>query len=415
MGAAGAPLGVVDRSRTRPVPDAARQAIEAGVDVELPAVDRFGHLGELVERGCSTRPSSTARVRRVVVVLSGRAHALVQEAAAANAVLLSWLPGEEGGTAIAEVLIGRTVALGTAPALPAPHRRPGRRRLGPPQGRRARQLWGPYVDEPAEPLFCFGHGLSYTSFDSEDLVLTSGSKAQPVTVAVTVRNVGRYAGDEVVQVYACDEVTSVGQPERRLIAFARVPLAGGERRRITFDVPAGRLGFTGRDGRFGVEPGAPPSSSARPGTTSAPARPSTSPVPTTIPTPTPWRPAATSWRELMRMPDPYEPRPEHHFTFGLWTVGNPGRDPFGHEVRPPLHPIEAVHHLPGIGAYGVNFHDNDLISADTPAGTPTAVGDGSAAAIRDHAARLDEGALAAQHYGHERLDQLTVEHILGVR
>ena len=55
------------------------------------------------------------------------------------------------------------------------------------------------------------------------------------------------------------------------------------------------------------------------------------------------------------------PRPEHHFTFGLWTVGNPGRDPFGHEVRPPLDPVESVHRLAELGAYGVNFHDDDLV------------------------------------------------------
>ena len=57
----------------------------------------------------------------------------------------------------------------------------------------------------------------------------------------------------------------------------------------------------------------------------------------------------------------YTPRPEHHFTFGLWTVGNPGRDPFGHEVREPLDPVESVHRLAELGAYGVNFHDNDLV------------------------------------------------------
>jgi xylose isomerase len=61
------------------------------------------------------------------------------------------------------------------------------------------------------------------------------------------------------------------------------------------------------------------------------------------------------------MTDVYAPRPEHHFTFGLWTVGNPGRDPFGHEVRPPLDPVESVHRLAELGAYGVNFHDDDLV------------------------------------------------------
>lgn len=61
------------------------------------------------------------------------------------------------------------------------------------------------------------------------------------------------------------------------------------------------------------------------------------------------------------MTDAYEPRPEHHFTFGLWTVGNRGRDPFGAEVRPPLDPVDTVHRLADLGAYGVNFHDDDLI------------------------------------------------------
>lgn len=60
----------------------------------------------------------------------------------------------------------------------------------------------------------------------------------------------------------------------------------------------------------------------------------------------------------------YTPRPEHRFTFGLWTVGNRGRDPFGDAVRPTLSPVEAVRMLAEVGAYGVNFHDNDLVPID---------------------------------------------------
>jgi xylose isomerase len=64
----------------------------------------------------------------------------------------------------------------------------------------------------------------------------------------------------------------------------------------------------------------------------------------------------------------YTPLPEHKFTFGLWTVGNVGRDPFGEPVRPKLSPVELVHLLAEVGAYGVNFHDNDLVPIDaTPA------------------------------------------------
>jgi xylose isomerase len=65
--------------------------------------------------------------------------------------------------------------------------------------------------------------------------------------------------------------------------------------------------------------------------------------------------------------DPYTPRPEHHFTFGLWTVGNPGRDPFGDPVRPVIPPGRIVQQLAALGAYGVNLHDNDLVPRDASA------------------------------------------------
>jgi len=65
--------------------------------------------------------------------------------------------------------------------------------------------------------------------------------------------------------------------------------------------------------------------------------------------------------------DGYQPRPEHHFTFGLWTVGNPGRDPFGEPVRSPLTPVHIVRTLAELGAYGVNLHDNDLVPAGASA------------------------------------------------
>ena len=61
------------------------------------------------------------------------------------------------------------------------------------------------------------------------------------------------------------------------------------------------------------------------------------------------------------MENSYQPKPEHKFTFGLWTVGNTGQDPFGAAVRPSLSPVELVYLLAEVGAYGVNFHDNDLV------------------------------------------------------
>jgi xylose isomerase len=77
------------------------------------------------------------------------------------------------------------------------------------------------------------------------------------------------------------------------------------------------------------------------------------------------------------------PRPEHRFTFGLWTVGNRGRDPFGAEVRAPLVPVDSVRRLASLGAYGVNFHDDDLV----PFGSSAAERDAIVAAFH---AVLDE-------------------------
>ncbi|MEZ5373560.1 MAG: xylose isomerase [Microthrixaceae bacterium] len=83
------------------------------------------------------------------------------------------------------------------------------------------------------------------------------------------------------------------------------------------------------------------------------------------------------------MQDHLTPKPEHRFTFGLWTVGNPGRDPFGEAVRAPLDPVETVQRLAELGAYGVNFHDNDLV----PAGSSPAERDSILARFR---AALDD-------------------------
>jgi xylose isomerase len=73
------------------------------------------------------------------------------------------------------------------------------------------------------------------------------------------------------------------------------------------------------------------------------------------------RDTCSSATEEAAVSDEFTPTPEHHFTFGLWTVGNRGRDPFGEAVRPPVDPVETVHRLAELGAYGVNFHDDDLV------------------------------------------------------
>ncbi len=82
----------------------------------------------------------------------------------------------------------------------------------------------------------------------------------------------------------------------------------------------------------------------------------------------------------------YEPKPEHKFTFGLWTVGNVGGDPFGGPVRPAMDPVDLVHLLADVGAYGVNFHDNDLVPIDATAAERDRI-------VRDFRKALDETGL----------------------
>jgi beta-glucosidase len=191
----------------------------------------------------------------VVVVMSGRPHALGDPVGRAAAVVLLWPPGEEGGNGLADVLFGSVNPAGRLPVtLPrsvgqvpihAAHRAGGGRS----------QFYGDYSDSPASPLFAFGHGLAYTTFGYGPLVLTAGTTSDPVGVVVPVTNTGERPGEEVVQLYVSDAVASVARPDRSLAGFARVPLAPGETRQVGFLVHPSRLAFYDETMRFVVEPG----------------------------------------------------------------------------------------------------------------------------------------------------------------
>jgi beta-glucosidase len=191
----------------------------------------------------------------VVVLIDGRAHALPEIAARAAALVVAWLPGEEGGAGLADVLTGAVDPAGRLPVslprsvgqIPMYH---GHRAGG---GRAA--FHGDYADGPTTPLFPFGHGLSYTTFAWSALRVTAATTADLVDVALDVTNTGTRPGNEVVQMYVRDEVASVARPDRQLVGFARVPLVPGERRTVRFRVHPSRLAFYDPAMRFVVEPG----------------------------------------------------------------------------------------------------------------------------------------------------------------
>ncbi|GAA0560411.1 beta-glucosidase family protein [Actinomadura livida] len=188
----------------------------------------------------------------VVVLLTGRPYALGDIADRAAAVVQAFLPGEEGGRAVAGVLAGRVEPSGRMP-ISVP-----RTPTGPPVTYLRSKMDGPHdwseVD-PA-PLFPFGHGLTWTRFEYGGLRVggpagTDGS----VTVSAVVRNTGDRPGTEVVQLYLSDPVASVVRPVRWLAGWARVRLEPGDAARVEFDVHADRTSFTGPDLRRIVEPG----------------------------------------------------------------------------------------------------------------------------------------------------------------
>jgi len=192
----------------------------------------------------------------VLILVSGRPYAIPQLIDAVPAVIQAWLPGAEGAPALAEVLFGDINPSGKLPMTFPRHvgQVPiyyGHR----PSGMRS-FLYGPYTDESNEPLFSFGFGLSYTHFAFENLTVTPRDipNTGEVQVAAEVVNVGKRAGDEVVQLYTRTEGASVTRPIQELRGFQRIHLAPGARVRLTFTLPAEQLAYYDAAMHLMVEP-----------------------------------------------------------------------------------------------------------------------------------------------------------------
>ena len=191
----------------------------------------------------------------VVVVLSGRVHTLTSIAARANALLQLFPPGEEGGSALADVLTGAVNPSGRLPV--SVPRAVGQTPIysGYRAGGDRPMFFDDYIDCPATPLFAFGHWLSYTSFAYEQFTVRGTTSRELVEVSVVVRNTGERAGDEVAQLYVHDQIASVARPDRMLVGFARVALDPGQARTVMFTVHPSRLAFYDPHMRFVTEPG----------------------------------------------------------------------------------------------------------------------------------------------------------------
>ncbi|MCC2957392.1 glycoside hydrolase family 3 C-terminal domain-containing protein [Massilia sp. IC2-477] len=188
----------------------------------------------------------------VVLLLNGRPLSTTLLAERADALLECWYLGQETGHAVADLLFGRANPGGKLPVtiarevgqLPMYYNRKPSSRRG-------------YIDGTTSPLYPFGYGLSYTRFEisaprlAQARIGTAGS----TRVEVDVRNVGSLRGDEVVQLYIRDDVSSVTRPLLELKGFQRVSLEPGESRRLSFDIKPSDLWFFNGDMKRVVEPG----------------------------------------------------------------------------------------------------------------------------------------------------------------
>ncbi len=193
----------------------------------------------------------------VVVLINGRPLALPWMAAHVAAIVEAWLPGEEGGHAVADVLFGRVNPGGRLPiSLPVTVGQVPVYYNHKPSG--GRTNWkGDYVDASTKPLFPFGHGLSYTTFEYANLDISPKQvgAAETVFIRVEVTNAGARSGEEVVQLYVHDVVASVTRPVKELKGFKRIALEPGEKCAVRFDFAVSQLAFYDRSMRFVVEPG----------------------------------------------------------------------------------------------------------------------------------------------------------------
>jgi len=193
----------------------------------------------------------------VVVLINGRPLSIRWAAEHIPAIVEAWLPGEQGGHAVAEVLFGDVNPSGRLPVSVPRHVGQLPVYYNHTATKASRLKDRGYVDMKAAPLWEFGYGLSYTRFEYRDLRI-SPAAIRPdgsFTVSLRVRNVGRRAGAEVVQLYLNDVLSSVSRPVKELRGFTKLWLKPGEERQVAFSLTPEDLRLLDQNMNWRVEPG----------------------------------------------------------------------------------------------------------------------------------------------------------------
>jgi len=233
--------------------DVALVFVGTNATIEQEARDRkslglAGNQEELVKAVFAANP------RTIVVEMSAGPLTVPWIKQNVPALLQAWWPGEEGGHAIADVLFGDV-----NPAGRLPHTVYASEQQVPPQDEYDITKGFTYMYINGAPLYAFGHGLSYTTFAYSNLQLSAQQIPEDgtVTVSIDVQNTGKRAGDEVAQLYVHEVKPVVKRPAKELRGFQRVTLQPGEKRTLTFTVPAEKLAYWDESVHaFVVNPGA---------------------------------------------------------------------------------------------------------------------------------------------------------------
>lgn len=226
----------------------------SGEGYDVASLDLTGRQEELLRAVHATGTPT------ILVLVNGRPLSIRWAAEHVPAILEAWLPGEQGGHAVADVLFGDYNPSGKLPITVPRHsgQLPMYYNHSPARTEWTKNGWGrAYADMPATPLWEFGFGLSYAEFEYGNLKIEPSEIAASgeVRVRVDVKNVGQRAGAEVVQLYLRDVKSSVVQPVRSLRGFKKVDLAPGAGETVAFTLRRDDLGLFDRDLAFIVEPG----------------------------------------------------------------------------------------------------------------------------------------------------------------
>lgn len=218
--------------------------MECGEGFDRCTLDLLGRQTELMERILATGKPI------VVVYIEGRPLNMNLASEKANALLTLWYPGMEGGAALADILWGEYNPSGRLP-ISVP------RNVGQLPVYYSQPACSDYVEGTSKPLFAFGYGLSYTQFEYSDFQVVNNPNCADslFVVSCSVRNVGNYDGDEVVQLYVRNEVASVVQPSRLLKGFRKVHINKGETVSVSFALSEKDLSVYSAEKGWHYEPG----------------------------------------------------------------------------------------------------------------------------------------------------------------